>query len=271
MHQFLTVPLLGTNGHLLGMFGVLDRLDGTGISQEDIRRARALSNQAAVMLEVASNLHSSEKHRRRAEALIDLAGEIDGALRLPEFGRRFVCRIAELTGSQAGLLAVRQEGQWQIAARHEQSKPALLPVPSNETFTSTISRLASPDPNSLNQDSDRLLGEALADFLQQYPNTVVAATAEEALGADQASALGWTDCILVRLAGAGGKFDGALCLAKTSPALSQEDRGFLETMAGHAGMALENARLFTRDRAGQSPLDGDFRCDQRLHRGARSE
>ena len=29
-------------------------------------------------------------------------------------------------------------------------------------------------------------------------------------------------------------------------ALDQEDRVFLETMAGHAAMALENARLFTR-------------------------
>ena len=245
VHQFLAVPLLGTNGQLLGMFGVLDRLDGTGISQEDIRRARALSNQASVMLEVASNLHSSEKHRRRAEALIDLAGEIDGALRLPEFGRRFVCRIAELTGSQAGLLAVRQEGQWQIAARHEPSRPARLPAAGSETFTSTISRLANSDSNPLSQESDRMLGETLADFLQQYPNSVVAATAEDALGADTASALGWTDCILVKLAGVGGKFDGVLCLAKTSPALSQEDRVFLETMAGHAGMALENARLFT--------------------------
>ena len=93
VQQFLAVPLLGTTGRLLGMFGVLDRIDGTGISQEDIRRARALSNQAAVMLEVASNLHLSELHRHRAEALIELAGEIDGALRLPEFSRRFVCRI----------------------------------------------------------------------------------------------------------------------------------------------------------------------------------
>ena len=55
VHQFLAVPLLGTSGQVLGMFGVLDRLDGTGISQEDIRRARALSNQAAVVLEVARN------------------------------------------------------------------------------------------------------------------------------------------------------------------------------------------------------------------------
>ena len=116
MRQFLAVPLLGTGGRLLGMFGVLDRLDGTGISQEDIRRARALSNQAAVVLEVARNLHLSEQHRRRAEALIELAREIDGALRLPEFGRRFVGRTAELTGSRAGLLAVLQEGRWQVVA-----------------------------------------------------------------------------------------------------------------------------------------------------------
>ena len=109
------------------MFGVLDRLDGTGISQEDIRRARALSNQAAVMLEVASNLHLSEQHRRQAEALIELAREIDGILHLPEFARRFVSRTAELTGSRAGLLAVWQEGRWQMAALQNQAEaPAPL-------------------------------------------------------------------------------------------------------------------------------------------------
>src|ERR1700692_1405529 len=93
IRQFLAVPLLGSSGQVLGMFGVLDRLDGTGISQEDIRRARALSNQAAVVLEVARNLHLSEQHRRRAEALIELAHEIDGTLRLPEFAHRFVKRV----------------------------------------------------------------------------------------------------------------------------------------------------------------------------------
>ena len=116
IRQFLAVPLVAMSGRVLGMFGVLDRLDGTGISQEDIRRARALSNQAAVMLEVASNLHLSEQHRRRAEALIELASEIEGTLHLPEFARRFVSRTAELTGSRSGLLAVWQEGRWQIAA-----------------------------------------------------------------------------------------------------------------------------------------------------------
>jgi PAS domain S-box-containing protein len=67
VRQFLAVPLLGAGGELLGMFGVLDKLDASAISQEDIRRARALSNQAAIALEGARNLHSSEQHRRRAE------------------------------------------------------------------------------------------------------------------------------------------------------------------------------------------------------------
>lgn len=67
VHQFLAVPLLGAGGQLLGMFGVLDKPDGAGISQEDIRRARALSNQAAIALEVARNLDSSEQQRQRVE------------------------------------------------------------------------------------------------------------------------------------------------------------------------------------------------------------
>ncbi len=67
VRQFLAVPLLGASGQLLGMFGMLDKLDGAGISPEDIRRAQALSNQAAIALEVARNLHSSEQQCRRAE------------------------------------------------------------------------------------------------------------------------------------------------------------------------------------------------------------
>jgi two-component system NtrC family sensor kinase len=51
--QLLAVPLLGTGGQVLGMFGVLDRMDGLGISPEDIRRAKLLGSQAAAMLENA--------------------------------------------------------------------------------------------------------------------------------------------------------------------------------------------------------------------------
>src|SRR5271154_1438787 len=118
VHQFLVVPLLGANGEVLGMFGVLDRLDSSGISQEDIRRARALGNQVAVVLEVARNLDHSEQHRRRAEALVELSREISGALRVPDFARRFVTRAAELTGASSGALALFHDGRAQIVALH---------------------------------------------------------------------------------------------------------------------------------------------------------
>ena len=79
-----------------------------------------------------------------------------------------------------------------------------------------------------------------------HPEGIAAGAASQLLGADAASALGWTDAILVKLSGANGQVDGILCLSRRSPALSQEDRVFLETMAGHAAMALQNARLFTQ-------------------------
>ncbi len=228
VHQFLAVPLLGTTGQVLGMFGVLDRLDGTGISQEDIRRARALSNQAAVALEVARNLHLSEQHRKRAEALIELAREIDGSLRLPEFARRFVCRIVELTGSRGGLLAVPQEGRLQVVAMHPAAE-------SDANGSGTLTR-------------DRNLATALSDYVTKHAGTatVVSAPCEEIMGATSASSLGWRDCTLVRLPGSNGEIAGVLALSGGPRALDQEERAFLETMAGHAARALGNASLFTR-------------------------
>ena len=114
--QLLAVPLLSADGSVLGMFGVLDRLDDTGISREDIRRARALAAQVSVVLEVAHNLHQSELNRRRSDVLIQLARDIDGMLRLPDFARKFVDRAVELTEARAGALALFQDGRFQTVA-----------------------------------------------------------------------------------------------------------------------------------------------------------
>ncbi|HXX02429.1 MAG TPA: PAS domain-containing protein [Candidatus Acidoferrales bacterium] len=239
VHQFLAVPLLGSGGQVLGMFAVLDRLDGTGISQEDIRRARALSNQAAVALEVARNLHLSEQNRRRAEALIELAREIDGALHLPEFARRFVARAAELGGCQEGWLAVRQEGHFQVVAVYPPPDTAGA-GPSGGAASAETARPV------LDSEAEHALAAALPEFVTRHSEIVVSGPAEQLLGPEAASRLRWTDCTLVRLRGASGELAGLLGLSGRSHALENEDRVFLQTMAGHAAMALENARLFTR-------------------------
>jgi PAS domain S-box-containing protein len=273
VRQFLTVPLLGSSGKVLGMFGVLDRLDGTGISQEDIRRARALSNQAAVMLEVARNLHLSEKHRRRAEALIELARGINGSLQLDEFARCFVNRATELTGSRAGALAVRQGKRLHLIALHPEPESIAGEARQQAQESAnreSVNRASAQEGNSdeslapaessnpaanSGQEHDRglraLLSSALDDFVVRHSENIVWGSAEELLGREAASGLGWGDCTVVRLPGTGGEAAGLLCLSGSAQATSArawdtEDRVFLESMAGHAAMALENARLFTQ-------------------------
>jgi PAS domain S-box-containing protein len=260
VHQFLAVPLLGASGDVLGMFGVLDRLDGTGISQEDIRRARALSNQVAVVLEVAHNLHQSELHRRRAETLIELAREIDGVLRLPDFARRFLRRAAELTGARAGALALFQDGRFQTVALHPSAsdgspEPGRTPDKIEHPLhgnghggnqSDFHHEARSQDERRTDRGLDRLLSAALGDLVADRPEPVISAPAEELLGSEVASSLGWDDCTVVRLPGSKGDLAGLLCLSGRSRPLTQEDNVFLEAMGCHAAMALENARLFTR-------------------------
>jgi PAS domain S-box-containing protein len=241
VHQFLAVPLLGTSGMVLGMFGLLDRLDGTGISQEDIRRARALAGHAAFAIEAARSLHLSEQKRRRAEALLELAGEINGTLRLPEFAQRLVARTVELTGARAGLLALPHEERWQIAALQ----------PGTGAMAKTSAALASSLPErglsrGIDRGMDRGLGTALAEFVSRQTQTVVSGPAEQILGPEAASSLNWTDCTLVRLPRANGDLAGLLCLSGLPSPLEAEDRIFLDSMSGPAAKALENARLFTR-------------------------
>jgi PAS domain S-box-containing protein len=252
VQQFLAVPLLGNGGKLLGMFGVLDRLEGGGISEEDVRRARALSNQAAIMLEAAGALHASEQHRRQAEALVELARQIDGILRLPDFAHRFVRLTSELTGSQSGFLAVAHEGNWQVAAFCQPTLPSsrllagLSENPGSEPIISHNTTGVEPTSSveSLSEELQRVLGTALAEFASRQPERVITRTADQVFGAESASALGWTDCTVVRLSVANEDVAGVLCLS--GAVTSKEDRAFLESMAGHAAMALQSSQLFTR-------------------------
>jgi PAS domain S-box-containing protein len=280
--QLLAVPLLAADGRVLGMFGVLDRLDNTGISQQDIRRARALAAQVAVVLEVAHNLHQSEQHRRRAEALTQLARDLDGLLHLPDFARRFVERAIELAGARAGAVALFQEGRFQTVALHPQpagntpslneprkpeSRPEetrLVHRPGHERRHEDRLSEDHPRQDHPHQDhtaaahagatptraEERALqerfGQALSDLVTKRAGAIVSGSAAELLGPELASSLGWNDCVVVRLPGSHGNLAGVLCLSGRDHPLAAADRELLEAIAGHAAMALENARLFTR-------------------------
>ena len=223
VRQLLAVPLLGTDGEVLGMFGVLDRLDRAGITQEDIRRAQALAAQVAVALEVTRNLHVSEQHRRRAESLMGLALELNSLVKLPEFATSFVSRATEIMGAHCAGLAVKQES-------------------SLETLVLQGGGGESGQEGSLL----RRFSHAVDEALSRHAGAIVSSDAGELLGPALASVLGGSDCTLVRLMGASGELVGVLYLGGRGKPLSGEDEQLLQAIAGHAAVALENARLFTR-------------------------
>jgi PAS domain S-box-containing protein len=268
--QLLSVPLLGADGRVLGMFGVLDRRDGTGISQQDIRRARALAAQVSVVLEVAHNLHQSEQHRRRSEALTQLAREIDGLLRLPEFARKFLARAIELAGARAGAVALFQDGRFQTVAlhplpgatgsaldpdRHHTSKDhASEDFPSQDrpnhdrpSHDYRVAALAITTPaRAEDHGLQQRFSVALSELVRKRTEAIVSGSAAELLSPELASSLAWDDCVMVRLPGSNGDLAGLLCLSGRGRPLTIEDRELLEAIAAHAAMALENARLFSR-------------------------
>jgi two-component system NtrC family sensor kinase len=221
VRQVLAVPLLGTNGEVLGMFGVLDRLDRAGISQEDIRRARALAAQVAMAFEVTRNLHLSEQHRRRAASLMELALALSTLLKLPEFAEGFVSRAADIMGVNIAALVVNQESGLE---------------------TLVLQGLRDDVDQSLLRRFSRAVGEALS----QHPAAIVSASAADLFGPALASALGSGNCTLVRLLGASEEMVGVLCLLGRGKPLVRDDEQLLQAIAGHASVALENARLFTR-------------------------
>ncbi|MGZ4839118.1 MAG: PAS domain S-box protein [Terriglobales bacterium] len=226
IRQLLAVPLIGSNGEVLGMFGVLDRAEPGPINDEDVRRARALAAQVAIALELTRNLHQSEEHRRRADALVNLALELNTVLHLPEFMRSFAQRAAGLLGSRSAALSLFQGSEVDSVLIRGASEAEALEI---------------NDPPLL-----RRFSHALSTALPKYTSDVTFAPAGDLLGAPVASTLGWTDCTLVRLAGSSGEIVGVLCLADRGAPPGIEDQQLLRAIAGHASIALENACLFTR-------------------------
>ena len=259
--QLLAVPLGGVDGSLLGMFGVLDRLDEGGISQEDIRRARALAAHVAVVLEAAHTLHQSEQHRRRAEASSKITREIDGVLHAPELASRFVECAIELSAARKGAVVLFHEGKAEsvllhpTSARDHGSEPLGEPVrrPIRESGSSSFNRVEKrnalktvPDPPSQDRVLQQQLAQALSELIAKRKEQIFSGRAAELLNPELASALGWDDCVLVRIGASNGELAALLCLSGRSEPLNSDDRDLLQAIASHAAMAVENARLFTR-------------------------
>ncbi len=221
--NLLAVPLLDTRGEVQGMFGVIDRISGAGSLEEEIRRAKALAAHVAAALDVTHKLHRTEQHHRRAESLTALALELNSSLRLPEFAAKFVQRAANmLAAKQAGLAVMQESGLEAIVLQGNDGKEL--------RDRALLCRLSA----------------AMEKALAQRKEAVITAPLPGLLGPDLASELGGETGSLVRLVGTSQELVGVLFLADHESLSGQDEQQVLQAIAGHAAVALQNARLFTR-------------------------
>lgn len=219
--QLLVAPLFGSDSGLLGLFGVLDRRDGSNIRPQDVERARALGAQVAVVLEATRNLDVAEDHRRRSENLMSLALEVSSSIRLPDLVTSLTSRAMDMMEGKAAALALARSGVLETVYV-QGAKPT-------------------EDKSLL-----RRLNMALTELSGKMPDAIAYAPAVAALGPSLAESLDWHDVVLARMNGSEGDLVGLLCIANRERDLEPLDRSVLQALVGHASIALDNSRLFTR-------------------------
>ncbi len=219
--QYLLVPLLGVEGEVLGMFAVLDRLDGAGITEEDVSRAKVVAALASLAIEAWQNLRLARRHQAHSEHLTTLAHELSSSFRQPDFLKNLTARIGTMLGARTTVLALAQGRQLEVASYHGSAD--------------------APDRSLM-----RRLNSSLTDFAASRPQPLASAPAADLLGAAMATSLGWNDLSVTRLSGPENELLGLLCLANRGQELTELERALLQAVAGHAAVALDNSRLFSR-------------------------
>src|ERR1700734_3147864 len=159
--------------------------------------------------------------------------ELNPSLGAAEFSRRLTARAAEMLGARAAVLAIARDAEWEIAAL---SGPAHRwdPITQHHLAGVLAEQASVPGAKLRAGPPAVLLGRGLADTLV------------------------WEELVLARLSGSQGELLGVLCLVDVARELSATERQLLEALAGHAAMALENVRLFSRVEQSRKQWVEDF-------------
>ncbi len=158
--------------------------------------------------------------------------ELNPSLGTSEFARRLTARAAQILGARAAVLAVARDSDWAIAG---------LSGPAHRWDAATQQRLAI----------------ALAEQATVPSVDLRSGLATALLGRELADALAWREVVLARLTGSEGELLGVLCLVDLR-GLSETERQLLDALVGHASVALENVRLFSRIEQSRKQWVEDF-------------
>jgi two-component system NtrC family sensor kinase len=158
--------------------------------------------------------------------------ELNPSLGTSEFARRLTARTAQMLGARAAVLAVVRDSEWSIAG---------VSGPAHRWDAKVQQRLAA----------------ALAEQATVPAMDLRTGPAAALLGRDVAEALGWSEVVLAPLTGSENELLGVLCLVDLR-GMSDTDRQLLGALVGHASVALENVRLFSRIERSRKQWVEDF-------------
>ena len=221
LKQALVAPLLSSTGQCLGILAVLDRKDGHGIQEEDIRRSEALAAAVASVLERIRNLHLAVQHQRRSDELVRLALEVGTGFRLSQLAQSLTDHAAGLLGAGSAALLLARGSVLELVYSYKAQ--------------------ALEDKTLVHR-----LNTCVSEMMARSKEAIRSGSASELLGPGIAESSGWSNVSAVRLSNAQDELIGVLCLANLVRELSADDRSLLQAIAAHASVALDNSRLFSR-------------------------
>lgn len=160
-------------------------------------------------------------HETGARDSLRVTADLKPSLLLPDFVSDFTVRAAVMLGARLAFLALSR------GARLETVFPQEIDVP-------TI------------PDVRRVLDTALTKAASEMRGDALATSASRLLGPRIAGALNWKHLWLIRLNSRENQLLGVLCLVDREAHISESDRNLIHAIAGHAAVALENSRLFSR-------------------------
>ena len=189
--------------------------------RDDADKATILATLLGGVLESVRLTLISTEERRRAEDLMSLALELSSSIRLPELVQSFTRRAATMLHAESAALALTRGSVLETVFLHNTLKP---------------------------QDKQvlRHLNTVLTEASAKAKESVICGSAEEILGHDLAEILDWDDLVIARLTSPETELIGVICLANRKRPFAAADRNLLQALTGHASVALDNSRLFTR-------------------------
>jgi signal transduction histidine kinase len=249
----LAVPVTWA-GQILGVINV-EREAGAAFDEPEARLLSLFANQVAVALANARLLQQAEARRRHIEALLDINTTLRSTLPLHEVLEMIARRTGEALGYIGTLILVPDANgkELRVAATWGSGlQDALTKVRTRSLSGSRLPLSAEGNPivqAYLRHDLQTTSGEPERPLAGLNPTVALkrGALLSGAMGAKRGLYLGLHY---------GDKPQGVLLAFSSRTDLAEEERSLLLGLAGQAGLAIENARLFAEVGAARERLEG---------------